>query len=232
MAHIFGKNSTRTSSAGNPITTASFTIASDETVLVLMLNVQSGTSRAGGAPTFAGRTMTQANSTQKAVTSPEVSAELWYLINPPVGSWTCTIPNTGALTIFFTLATGKAKAGGRSAFDVASGSNNTSTNPTPGSVTTTEDGDIGFAIVATGAQTWAPSAQAGTVIANTDDGATGGGEQVLQQSTRAAIDLNWTFATSDDWGAVAVFFKEVSPTNINNYMGIKSSGMSVGELIR
>src|SRR5262245_30666466 len=146
MAHTFGKNSTRTSSAGNPITTASFSIVAGETVLVLMLNAQSATSRAGGSPTFAGLTMTQANSTQKAAASPEASAELWYLLNPPVGSWTCTIPNTGALTIFYTLATGKAKAGGRSAFDQANGSNNTSTNPTPGSVTTTEDGDIGFAI--------------------------------------------------------------------------------------
>ena len=233
MSHTFGKNSTRTSSAGNPITTASFSIIAGETVLVLLLKGAGGTSRAGGAPTFAGIVMSQANSTQKAAASPEASAELWYLLNPPIGTWTCTIPNTGAITCFYTLATGKAKAGGKSALDVANGANNTAANPSPGSVTTTDDGDIGFAIVATGAQTWSPSAQAGTVIANTDDGADGGGEQYLLQSSKGAIDLNWTFATSDDYGAVVAFFKEIPPNAINNYMGMKAGdGMSVSEKIR
>lgn len=233
MAHTFGKASTRTSSAGNPITTAAFSIVTGETVLVLMLNVQSATSRAGTAPTFAGLTMTQANSTQKAVTTPEASCELWYLVNPPIGSFTCTIPNTGALTIFYTLATGKAKGGGRSAFDGANGGNNTAVNPSPGAVVTTEDGDIGFAVTAGGWQLWAPSAQVGTIIANTDDGATGGGEQYHLQSAKGSATLSWTFGTSDDWGAVVAYFKEVPPPNINNYMGIRAdSGMSVGEKIR
>lgn len=233
MAHSFGKASTRTSSASNPITLASFSIVVGETVLVLMLKVTGATNRAGGSPTFAGLTMTQANSTQKAATTPEASAELWYLLNPPIGSWTCTIPNTGALTIFYTLATGKAKPGGHSAFDVAGGSNNTSANPSPGSVTTTDDGDIGFAIVATGAQTWSPTARAGTQIADTDDGADGGGEQYHLQATAGAIDLNWTFATSDDWGAVCAYFKETAPNSMNNYMGFRAdSGISVGEKIR
>lgn len=228
MAYTFGKNSTRTSSTGNPITTASFSVIAGETVLVLLLKVNGGTNRAGGSPTFAGLTLTQANSTQKAAASPETSAELWYLLNPPVGTWTATIPNTGALTIFYTLATGKAKAGGRSAFDVASGANGTSANPAPGSVTTTEDGDIGFAIVATGAQTWAPSARSGTQIADTDDGADGGGEQYHLQATKAAIDLNWTFATSDDWGAVCAYFKEVPPNSFENYKSFRGdSGLSL-----
>lgn len=228
MAHVFGKASTRTSSTSNPITTAAFSIVTGETVLVLMLKVNGATNRAGGAPSFAGLTMTQANSTQKAAVSPEASAELWYLLNPPIGSYTATIPNTGALTIFYTLATGKAKAGGRSAFDVAGGNNGTSTNPSPGSVTTTDSGDIGFAVVASGAQTWGPTAQAGTAIANTDDGADGGGEQYHLQSALGAIDLNWTFGTSDDWGAVCAYFKEVPPPNLNNYMGVRAdSGISV-----
>jgi hypothetical protein len=233
VAHSFGKSSTRTSSTGNPITTAPFAIVAGETVLVLLLKVDGSANRNTSAPTFAGLTLTQANSTQKAAASPEASAELWYLLNPPIGSFTCTIPNSGALNVFYTLATGKAKAGGRSAFDVAIGANGTSANPAPGSVTTTEDGDIGFAVCATGAQTWAPSARAGTQIADTDDGAHGGGEQYHLQVTAGATNLGWTFATSDDWGAVAAYFKEVAPLALNNYMGIRAgSGISVGEKIR
>lgn len=233
MAHTFGKASARTSSTGNPITTASFSIITGETVLVLLLKIDGATNRAGGSPSFAGLNMTQANSTQKAAASPEASCELWYLLNPPIGPFTATIPNTGGLTVFYTLATGKAKAGGRSAFDVAGGTNGTSANPAPGSVTTTEDGDIGFAVCASGAQTWSPSARAGTQIADTDDGAHGGGEQYHLQATKGAIDLGWTFGTSDDWGAVCAYFKEVPPPTLTNYLGIKvGSGMWSTEKIR
>lgn len=228
MAHSFGKSSSRTSSTGNPIATASFQIVFGETVFVLLLKIDGGTNRAGGAPTFAGQTLTQASTTQKAAASPEASAELWYLLNPPIGTWTATIPNTGALTIFYTLATGKAKPGGRSALDVTGGNNGTSTNPAPGSVTTTEDGCIGFAVCASGAQTWSPSARAGTQIADTDDGAHGGGEQYHLQATKGAIDLGWTFGTSDDWGAVCVYFKEVPPHAIANQMSFRGeSGLAI-----
>lgn len=233
MAHSYGTNSARASSAGNPITTASFTTSALDTVLVLMLKTVGATNRSGGSPTFAGLTMTQANSTQKAAASPEASAELWYLLNPPVGSYAATIPNTGSATIKYTIATGRAASGFKSAFDGANGGNNTSTNPTPGAVVTTENGDIGFAITAGGWTTWSPSAQAGTVIANTDDGADGGGEQYILQATAGSSTLNWTFGTSDDWGAVAAYFKEIPATVSNNYQSIKAdSGMSVSEKIR
>ena len=234
MAHTYGKASARASSAGNPITTASFTIATDETVLVLMIKARGATNRAGGSPTYGGVTMTQANSTQKAVTTPEASAELWYIVNPSIGAYTATIPNTGALTLFYTFATGKAKAGGASMFDGANGGNATSANPTPSAVTTTDAGAIGFAITAGGWTSWAPSAQAGTIIANTDDGADGGGEQyVLVANARTASTLSWTFATSDDWGAVSAYFKEVLPPTMENYKSVTSTtGISVTERIR
>jgi hypothetical protein len=215
MAHTLGTNSSHTSGTANPLT-FTFTTNVADTVVVLLLKVNGATNRAGGAPTFHGVPMTQASTTQKAASSPEASAELWYLLGPPVGSTlTFSIPNTGGLTIWHMAATGRAAAGLHSAVDAApSGANGTSTNPAPGAIVTTVNGDIGFAVVATGAQTWAPSAQAGTVLNNTDDGATGTGRQYHLQATAASINLNWTFGTSDDWGAVAVYFKEVEPPPI------------------
>lgn len=228
MAHTFGKASVRATSSANPITSSAFAVEVAETVIVLMIKVVGGTDRTGGAPTFAGQTMLQASTAQKAAASPEAIAELWYLLDPPAGSYTASIPNAGSLTLFYTLASGKAKPGAGSALDGVSGANNTSTNPAPGSITTTQDGDIGFAIVAAGAQSWGPSAQAGTVIANNDDGANGGGEQYHLQATAGATNLNWTFGTSDDWGAVAAYFKEVEPVGLNNYLCIKGdNGVSV-----
>lgn len=237
MAHTLGTTSTRTSLATNPITTASFTLVREDTVLCLLLKVNGATDRAGGAPTFSSLTFTQASTTQKAAASPEASCELWYILNPchyiRPGSYTATIPNTGSLTVFYTFVTGRAKSGGSSKFDGANGGNGTSTNPTPGAVTCTEPGDIGFAVVASGAQTWAPTAQAGTAIANTDDGTHGGGEQYILQESIGAVTLGWTFGTSDDWGAVSAFFKEISPVNINNYLhGRAADGISMTEKIR
>lgn len=233
MAHTYGGALiARTSSAGNPITT-SLTVGSTDTVVCILLKGVGATNRAGGAPTWGDYTFTQANSTQKAAASPEASAELWYLLNPLPGTFTLTIPNTGAITCFYTVVSGRAAAGGRSAFESANGSNNTATNPTPGAVTVTEAGAIGFAITAGGWTTWAPSAQVGTIIANTDDGAHGGGEQYILNPALGSHTLSWTFGTSDDWGAVSAYFKEVAPPNLQNYMGIKvGDGLSVTEKVR
>lgn len=229
MAHTFGKASTRASSTSNPIT-ASFTTEVGETVLVLCMTVGGATDRTGGAPTFAGRTMTQASTTQKAAASPEASAELWYLVNPPIGTYNVSIPNAGSLTVFYTLATGRAAPGGKSELGVVNGANGTSANPSPGAVTTTKNGAIGFAVVATGAQTWSPSAQAGTgfggtgtSLGNFDDGAFGGGMQYHLQAALGATTLNWTFATSEDFGAVVAYFNEVEPVSAPNLLpGVKS----------
>lgn len=232
MAHTIGTLPARASSAGNPIT-FSQEVLPGETVFVLMLKVNGGTNRAGGAPTWGEFTFNQANTVQKAATSPEASTELWYLLNPPPGTKTVTIPNTGALTVFRQVAMGRAKAGGRSQFNGASGGNGTSTNPSPGAIASCLAGDIVFATVASGATTWAPGSQAGTVIQNTDDGAHGGGTQYSLRGADGSFTLNWTFATSDDWGAVAAAFSEIAPHAFNNYLGVKvGDGMGVTEKIR
>lgn len=232
MAHTIGSLPARASSASNPIT-FSLDVAAGETVLVVMLHVQGATNRAGGALSWGEFTLSQADAVQKAATSPEGSTELWYLENPPPGSKTLTIPNTGALTIRYQVALARAKGGGRSKFNAASGSNGTSTNPTPGAIAACLAGDIVFATVFSGATTWAPSAQAGTVIQNTDDGAFGGGTQYSIRGADGSFTNNWTFGTSDDWGAVAAAFSEIAPVAFENYKGVDvGDGMSCGEKIR
>src|SRR5689334_23639348 len=101
MAHTLGTVTARASSAGNPIT-ASIANLAGETVIVVMLNVIGGTTRTGGSLTWGEFTLTQANSAQIAAATPEASAELWYLLNPPPGTKTLTIPNTAAQTIKYT----------------------------------------------------------------------------------------------------------------------------------
>jgi hypothetical protein len=211
MAHTYGNASTRASSAATTITTATFTPTSGSTCLVLELWVQGGTNRSGGAPTYNGVTLVQANSTQKAAASPESSVEIWRLPDgvTPVAA-TASIPNSGAATVHYTFATGKAGSGTVSAYDNATGSNGTSTNPSCGAMTVAAN-SITFAAVASGAQTFAPSARTGTSIEEADIGATGLGAQYATSAGGGSQTMSWTFGTSDDWGAVAVSFKEVTP---------------------
>lgn len=221
MAHTIGSLPARASSTANPIT---FTqaVAEGETVMVVMLKVNGATDRAGGALTWNGFTLQQAGSTQKAAASPEASTELWYLLNPPAVSRTLTIPNTGGLTIFYQVAFGRAALGGKSKFNAVAGTNGTSTNPSPGAIASCLAGDIVFATVCSGATTWSPSAQAGTVIQNTDDGAHGGGTQYSLRGADGSFTASWTFGTSDDWGAVAASFSEVAPNSFENYKRIRA----------
>lgn len=219
MAHSFGTTVlARTSAATSPITRAATTAAGD-TCLVVMLNVVGATNRAGGSLTWNGIPGVQANSTQKAAVSPEGSVEVWYwaggiagtqLGSLFIGSANLVIPNTGAVTIFSGAYTGRAAGGLTSLFDVASGSNGTSTNPTTTALVPTVNGAIIFASAFSGAQTWAPSARTGTLLYDTDDGSNGGSGQYLLQAVAASQAMTWTFATSEDWGAVAVAFKEAA----------------------
>jgi hypothetical protein len=228
--HAYGSNSTHTSSTANPIT-VSFTSYGDS-VLVLMLTIAGTTLRTGGSPTYAGKLMEQAGSTQQAASSPETSVELWYLENPPYGASTVSLPNAGSLTIWPIVASGRSTTGS-SAFDVAGGGNGTSTNPTA-SVDTTEPGCIIFAAVGSGAQTWAPSARSGTQIFDTDNGTYGDGEQYLLQANAGTQAMGWTFATSEDWAVVVAAFKPTKgPMRVNNYQFVKvGDGMSCAEKIR
>ncbi len=224
MAMSYALGRTRTSSAGNPIT-FSYTVAPGDHVICVMIKGDGGTNRAGGSPTLTGGpqnyTFTQRNSTQKAASSPEASCELWDVINPIPATYTLTIPNTGPITTFTTVAIGRARLGGRAFFIGTNGGNGTSTNPTPGAVTVTDAGAIGFAIVASGLQSWNPSGQVGTVIANTDDGAHGSGEQYILSPAIGSHTLSWT-ASSDDWGAVSAYYGEIAPHAFNNYMRAES----------
>jgi hypothetical protein len=231
VAYTYNLIQARTSSAGNPIVVSIACVKLDS-VLVVTIKGVGGTNRAGGALTWGSYTLTQANSTQKAATNPEASAELWYLLNPIPATSTLTIPNTAAITCLYTVVSGRVTAGGKATFLGANGGNSTSTNPTPGAIAMGDTGML-FAITAGGWLSWNPTPQAGTVIANTDDGSDGGGEQYKIQTTAATVTMDWTFGTSDDWGAVAAAFGEQPALATQSYLSVKvGDGISASERIR
>ncbi|HSX45369.1 MAG TPA: hypothetical protein VLF39_04685, partial [Candidatus Saccharimonadales bacterium] len=220
MAHIFDTN-LRFTGATSPLA-SNYTCGAGSTVLVLGIVTGGSTARAGGAPTYNGVALTQAGSTQKAAASPETVVEMFYLLAPPTGSsLSISVPNTGTASLFVQASTYKSGTG-ISALDIATGGNNTGTNPLV-AITTGSDGCAIVAVVGSGAQTWAPSARNGTQLNDTDDGSFGDGNQYLMQSAHGAQNMGWTFGTSEDWAIVVAAFKETLVVNVNNTSAVTES---------
>jgi hypothetical protein len=212
MAHLFDTAiqipSTPTSTSTAHPLTSNFTCGSGATVLVVMLIYAGAVDRAGGAPTYNGIALTQVDVPRRGVTSPECTAEMWYLLDPSIGTFSVSIPNTGGLAMKAFVASAKSDTDA-SFLHGSVGAGTTGINPTA-SGTTTRDGCVIFAVVANGATTWAPSARAGVQIADVDLGTWGGGAQYLLQATAGTQAMSWTFATSEDYGLVVGAFKPIA----------------------
>lgn len=230
-SHIFRLASSQTAGTGNPFN-HSFTVVTGDTVLIVPLFVGSGTSRTGGAVTYAGQDMTQAGTEQKAAASPEVVVEMWYMINPPVGTANISAPNAGALNLRIVGVAAQSAAG--SEFNAAGGANGTSTNPTS-TITTTKD-DCFIVAILGGGHTNITTGTPGMAneIWETDHGAVGSTGAWAYGAIAGVHDTSWTNGTSDDWAICSVAIAPAkNPVNFNNYLGVRaSSGMSVGEKIR
>jgi hypothetical protein len=200
----------------NPITGSIAVNPNRDTLVVLMLINAGGAARSGGAPTFGANTMLQVDTSRRGGTSPEISAEMWYITASGIGQATITdtdisVPNGGADRIAFDLVSAYAGPGKTSVLQVATGSAvaSTSTNPYC-TITTTAGSTMIFEVVANGANTWAPTARTGnfTNINDNDIGNYGGGMMYAITNIVGPITGSWTFATAEDWGVVMGAFGE------------------------
>jgi hypothetical protein len=198
-----------TTTTGAP--TANYTCGANAGVLVVMLCWAGTTARTGGAPTYNGVALTQAG-TQKTVT--ETSVEMWYLLSPPTGSaLSLVVPNDGGMTMWVYVASATAAAGSTCAFDAVGEAATTGSSPTV-SVTAVAAATIIFAVVASGDNTFAPTARTGTSLYEEDIANYGGAGQYYVKSGSGSQAMSWTESTSDDYGAIAVAFKEVAGAKI------------------
>ena len=213
MAHTFDTSSSVAGQTGTSIT-LSHTVAAGASIICVGLICNSNTARAGGAPTFAGLTMTQAGTRQVATGGAAVATELWYYVTPPTGANNIVVPNTGAISVTIVGASFINAGGLQSILDVAGGAIGNSTNPTA-SVTTTYNGDALFSV----AGTLGGAVTAGRTSITT--GTTGtlffGGEYFLQ-ATAAAAAMNWT-AASGRWATNVISIREAA-RNSNMMMGL------------
>ncbi len=195
-------------------------------LLVLGIVTAGGTIRAGGAPTYNGVAMTQVDSNRSAT---ETCCELWYLLNPDVGSaHNISVPNTGAKTIYLLASSYNPTTAGYSyAYDTASGAVETSANPDV-TVTTTVNNDVVVAVLGDGLDI-KPTAQSYGLLFSTDDGVYSDNLQYAVQATAGNITMSWTCA-SDDWCMCVGAWKEVGGghPSIKRFGGIPFATRNLG----
>src|SRR3972149_5749236 len=197
--------STTTSAA-----TGSYTCGTDAEVLVVQIMYAGVTARTGGAPTYNGVALVQVESRQGVT---EASCEMWYMLSPPVSqSLQVLVPNDNARTMWVYVASANAAVGYTCAFDSSGVNATTGANPSV-SLTTLVSGTFIFAVVATGDNTFAPTARTGTLLYEEDIAAYGSAGQYFVKTDVGSQTMSWTEATSDDYGAIAVAFKEVAEGN-------------------
>ena len=222
MAHIFDTN-LRFTGSGNPLT-SNYTPGSGATVLVIGIVTAGSAQRSGGTPTFDGNDLTQADQTRQHGVNPEISCELWYLLEPDTGSaLQISIPNPTSLTLHVQVSTYKAASGFTSDLDVEGGDSGTSASASV-SLTPTVNGAVIVGVFADG-EDFIPTAQTGTELNTTDDGLYSDSNQFTLQAIATAIETGWTTQTygagvygggvyngDDDWALSVAAFKETNIT--------------------
>ena len=190
--------------------TLSYTCGTGVKLIVLGIVTAGATIRTGGAPTYNGMTMTQADVNRSAT---ETCAELWYLLNPPTGAaYNISAPNTGVKTVYLLASSYIPPSGYEYVYDTANGNVATSADPDV-AVTTTVNNDVVVAVLGDGLDT-APTAQSHISLFSVDDGTYSDNLQYAVQATAGAITLSWTVA-SDDWAMCVGAWKEVAASSSN-----------------
>jgi hypothetical protein len=202
MAHTFDAKN-RVTGTAKPLLVP-HTCGAGATLLVLSLVVKDAVARTGGAPSYNGAAMTQVETTKIAT---ETNCEMWYLLNPSIGTYNVSIPNNLGLTLYAITSSYKAQSGYTSALDVSNGERSVTANPSL-SVTTTVNGDVIVDILGDGYSS-KPTAYNRTLLYSTDDGQYSDNAQYALQASLGAITFTWTVA-ADDWCMIVGAFKEVA----------------------
>ena len=191
-------------SNSNPVV-LSYTCGANAKVLVVGLVIQDLYGDwEGGAPTYNGIAMTQADSTQTG--GIEVVVEMWYLLNPPTGAaYNISIPN--ASNLYIRVIASSYNSDLSVALDVADGWYGPTANPS-NSVTTTVDGDAIVDIMGNALNT-AETGRNQTLLYATDEGTWNSAAQYALQATAGSITFTHTIAAAG-WGHIIAAFKEVS----------------------
>ena len=185
-------------------------------LIVLGIADASGYTRSPTIPTFGGINFSQVNTLQRAASSPEIAVEMWYLLNPSVG--TNTISLVGDASMGKEIKVSSWASGFKYFdfdasiyFDSSVGSNGTSENPS----ITLSASDAGLVISMLGSGTGSiPTNYSGgkaTSLLPADYGDRTSVMSYFTTSTKADTSI-WYEISNNDWGHIAAsFFTGTTP---------------------
>lgn len=142
----------------------------------------------------------------------EVSAEMWYLINPTTGSsLTISVPNTGGLNIRIIAATATSTVAS-ARLDQNSNTTGTGANPSH-AVTTLANGEWIVDIMANSNNS-PESGRSQTLLFANDEGVWQSDAQYAVQTNAGSITFSHTI-TSGNWAHIVASFMEVDTRTIS-----------------
>ena len=201
MTHTFDTKN-RGIGTSNP-ETVSITPTTGASLLVLTLMTAGIVDRTGGIPTFNGADLTLVSKE----TAEEINVEMWYLIDPSIGTYDVLIPNTSSNSLFCVASVFKAQAGYDTEYDTFNEAWSDTGSP---SIDLTTQGD-GCAIVEVCGDGYALAPTSGnkTELYSVDDGTYSDNHQYELQDSAGLTTFTWTVG-SNDWCSIIASFKEVA----------------------
>lgn len=187
--------------------TVNITIASTARLLVVTRWTNGTTAPTGGVPTANGTSLTDSGAGFVFFSGGECGTQVWYLINPPTGSVTVSIPNTNTTFGMVVCSSYIPSLGGAEFVNYGSANGDSADPSTTYSVG--YDNCLLFGALASGYRT-VPTAGTGyTIVATYDAGnQTWGTERNLDSGTSGTKTVDFV-QPSDDWGLIGAAFREV-----------------------
>jgi len=177
--------------SGDPITVALTTQAGDS-LLVCFISSATTAARTGGSPTWNGVALTQAGTAQAG--SAECNSELWYMLNPALGSYNVSVPNTGtkATRVMAAVFTGSPPA----LFGTPQQTGTSGANPAC-TINSVPIGGLAAAVDGGGYKD-PPTGRSYTSLYENDEGVYSTNAQYGEFAVVTNVTMGWSFAGSDD----------------------------------
>lgn len=189
------------------IVTITLAVSHLATLVVCTIVSAGATARSGGAPTYQGVTMIQADTRRVYTTNPEAAAEMFYIVGQRVQAGitaTISVPNTNTRTLHVVASSYISQSGYTSVFETSNGSSGLSSNPSVS--TTVTAGGVVVAVMGNGGNS-APTGRSGTTLYEIDNGAYSDDHQYTLSAGGGSVASSWTIST-DDWGMCVAAFGE------------------------
>jgi hypothetical protein len=190
--------------------------------------------------------LTQADITRTHGTNPEVSCELWYLLEPDnTLPLQVSIPNPTSLILHVQVSSYEPPVGFTFDIDLADGATGTSASPSISLITTENDSTI-IGVFGDG-EDFTPTGNTGVELNSTDNGLYSDSNQYTLQDLAGSIATGWTTQTygagvygggvyngDDDWVMVVAAFKRtnivvtVSPDTLTLSASLLSPSIAAG----